>query len=131
MFQGYRYDQLSDEDLQLKVDISRDLLRVLGLLEPGCSKSRGITVSRNIFPEPIRYFLAQLLDLAECEARAVLRRRGGLEELARVETILEEAHDILQYEDESAIEGNVAKKARIDLAQLRQHIASLKRDGRT
>ena len=61
----------------------------------------------------------------------MLRRRGGLEELARVETILEEAHDILQYEDESAIEGNVAKKARMDLAQLRQHIASLKRDGRT
>lgn len=83
------------------------------------------------FSGAIKYFLAQLLDLAECEARAVLRRRGGLEELARVETILEEAHDILQYEDEAAIEGNVAKKARIDLAQLRQHIASLKREGRT
>ena len=33
---------------------------------------------------------------------------------------------LLKYEDEKAIEGNVAKKAKSDLHMLRQQIASLK-----
>ena len=111
---GYRYDQLSQEDMDLKISISQDLFRVLNVLEPGLSKSRGIT----------------LLDLADCQARDIFRNESDemtiLDNLVVVEEILSESYTILKYEDEKSIEGNVAKKAKTDLLQLRQHIASLK-----
>ena len=111
---GYRYDQMSQEDMDLKISISQDLFRALNILEPGLSKSRGIT----------------LLDLAECQARDIFRNENDamtiLDNLVVVEEILAESYNILKYEDEKAIEGNVAKKAKSDLHQLRQHIASLK-----
>ena len=111
---GYRYDQMTQEDMDLKIKISQDLFRVLNVLEPGLSKSRGIT----------------LLDLAECQARDIFRNETDamtiLDNLVVVEEILAESYNILKYEDEKAIEGNVAKKAKTDLHQLRQHIASLK-----
>ena len=49
-----------------------------------------------------------------------------LDNLVVVEEILAESYNILKYEDEKAIEGNVAKKAKSDLYQLRQQIAHLK-----
>ena len=109
---GYRVDQLSEEDLGLKISISYDLLRVLDVLEPGLSKSRGIT----------------LLDLAEVRVRKILRnnRNLHLNQLVEVEKELSEADNILKYEDEKALEGNVAKKARLDLADIRKYIQTLK-----
>ena len=100
----------------MKINISYDLLEVLDILEPGCSKSRGIT----------------LLDLAECKARSILQHPENEEmetykKLLNLEEELSEAHNILQYEDEEAIEGNVAKKAKFELGQLRQHIFNLKK----
>ena len=111
---GYRYDQLGKEDLQLKIRISNDLLTICSVLEPGISKSQGIT----------------LLDLTETKAR-LLQIEGKenqkvLEELVKIEKELKVAHDILQYEDEKALEGNVAKQARIQLGQLRGHIVGLR-----
>ena len=106
--------KVSKEDMDLKISISQDLFRVLNILEPGLSKSRGIT----------------LLDLAECQARDIFKNETDamtiLDNLVVVEEILAESYNILKYEDEKAIEGNVAKKAKTDLHQLRQHIASLK-----
>ena len=111
---GYRVDQLSEEDLDLKISISYDLLRMLEVLEPGLSKSRGIT----------------LLDLAEVRVRKILKNNNNLQlvsdQLAEVEVELAEADDILKYEDEKALEGNVAKKARLDLVDIRKYLQSLK-----
>ena len=112
---GYRFDQISDEDIDLKIEVSEHLLTALNILEPGLSKSRGIT----------------LLDMAECKARKVLNTKSDkatkLKQLQKVEQQLSEACDILGYEDEKAIEGNVAKKAKSDLFQLQQHLKSLKK----
>ena len=47
-------------------------------------------------------------------------------ELLKVEKELSEANEILQLEDENAIEGNVAKKCKNDLYQIRQCISNLK-----
>ena len=111
---GYRVDQLSEEDLDLKISISYDLLRLLDVLEPGISKSRGIT----------------LLDLAEVRVRKILRTQSNpklvADQLAEVELELSEADNILRYEDETALEGNVAKKARLDLADIRKYLQSLR-----
>ena len=113
---GFRFDQMSVEDMELKISISEDLLKVLDVLEPGLSKSRGIT----------------LLDMAECKIRLIFTKYKSsaiemYDELVKVEKELREAHDILQLEDENAIEGNVAKKARVDLSQLHQHLINLKK----
>jgi len=112
---GHRFDQISDEDLQLKIDISQHLMKVLNVLEPGLSKSRGIT----------------LLDMAECKARLILKSKdqddaAKYTRLLKVEEELAEAWSILKYEDEKAIEGNVSKKAQADLKQLRHHLNILK-----
>ena len=111
---GYRLDQLGQQDLQLKISISYDLLKVLDVLEPGLSKSRGIT----------------LLDLSEVRVRQILRSdltdRQLVEQLGQVEKELSEAHEILRHEDEKAVEGNVAKKARMDLAEIRKYLQTLK-----
>ena len=85
-------------------------------MEPGYSKSRGIT----------------LLDLAECKARSILQQSNSDEsdiydQLLDLEEELSEAYRILQFEDEEAIEGNVAKKAKFELGQLRQHIFNFKK----
>ena len=55
--EGHRWDQLSLEDLGLKVAISEELLEVCSVLEPGLSKCRGIT----------------LLDMAEARARLLYK----------------------------------------------------------
>ena len=110
---GYRLDQLSEQDTDLKISISYDLLRTLDVLEPGMSKSRGIT----------------LLDLAEVRIRKILRNNNlqlVYNQLLEVEKELSEANDILKYEDEKALEGNVAKKARLDLVEIRNYLQSLK-----
>ena len=111
---GYRLDQLKEEDLDLKISISYDLLNILEVLEPGMSKSRGIT----------------LLDLAEVRVRKILRNNKNnsqlLDQLVEVERELSEANEILKYEDEKALEGNVAKKARMDLTDIRKYIQTLK-----
>eukprot|EP00092_Neocalanus_flemingeri_P007671 GFUD01008283.1.p1 GENE.GFUD01008283.1~~GFUD01008283.1.p1 ORF type:complete len:508 (+),score=99.99 GFUD01008283.1:66-1589(+) len=110
---GYRYDQMNKEDLELKIKISYELLDICSILEPGISRSRGIT----------------LLDLTETKARLIQIEAKDeikvLEELVLVEKQLKEAQHILQYEDENALEGNVAKQARIQLGQLRGHIVGL------
>jgi hypothetical protein len=47
-----------------------------------------------------------------------------LHQLLEVQQELEEANRILQYEDEAAIEGNVAKQARQQLQDLRYRVAA-------
>ncbi|XP_023319622.1 protein msta isoform X2 [Eurytemora carolleeae] len=104
---GYRYEQLDLDTLRLKVDISTDLLDILSILEPGISKSRGIT----------------LLDLTEAKSRLLRRECSSENDLRigfkQIEQMLEESNTILSYEDEGAIEGNVAKLARTQLETIR------------
>ena len=110
---GYRWDQLSESDLKLKIAISEELLQLCDILEPGLSKCRGIT----------------LLDLAEARGRLLYKTRSGsglLEGLQQVEKEAEEAHTILKLEDEASIEGNVAKMAREQIAQVRMAVRALK-----
>ena len=111
---GYRLDQLEEQDLDLKISISYHLLKILDVLEPGISKSRGIT----------------LLDLSEVRVRRILRSNLKhsqlVTKLTEVEKELTEANEILEYEDEKAMEGNVAKKARLELAEIRKYLLTLK-----
>ena len=111
--EGYRWDQLSEADLDLKIVISEELLELCSILEPGLSKCRGIT----------------LLDLAEARGRLLHKTKSGsglLAGLQKVEKEAEEADKILKLEDEGSIEGNVAKMAREQLAQVRMAVRALK-----
>jgi len=110
---GYRYDQISEKHLQLKVTVSQKLLEIISVLEPGISKSRGIT----------------LLELTEAKSRLLLLNCKDESELFRefskIKEMLEECCEILQFEDEKAIEGNVAKEARTQYAKIRSYLGSL------
>ena len=111
--EGYRWDQISESDLRLKIAISEELLQLCNILEPGLSKCRGIT----------------LLDLAEARGRLLHKTKSGsglLEGLLQVEKEAEEADTILKLEDEASIEGNVAKMAREQIAQVRMAVRALK-----
>ena len=111
--EGYRWDQISESDLRLKIAISEELLQLCNILEPGLSKCRGIT----------------LLDLAEARGRLLHKTKSGsglLEGLLQVEKEAEEADTILKLEDEASIEGNVAKMAREQVAQVRMAVRALK-----
>jgi len=108
---GYRYDQISAEYLELKVTASQKLLEVISVLEPGISKSKGIT----------------LLELTEAKSRLLLLNCKDESRLAKeflkIEQMLAECCEILKYEDEEAIEGNVAKEARIQYSKIRSYMS--------
>ena len=111
--EGHRWDQLSESDLKLKIEISEELLQICNILEPGLSKCRGIT----------------LLDLAEARGRLLHKTKSGLgllKGLQQVEKEAEEADTILKLEDEASIEGNVAKMAREQIAQVRMAVRALR-----
>jgi len=112
---GYLYDQLDQKQLSVKVEISEHLLEVINVLEPGISKSKGIT----------------LLDLTEAKSRLIRmtckNARDHIKELRKIEQMLEECNGILSYEDEKAIEGNVAKNARTQLCNIRMFLADMRR----
>jgi len=115
--EGYSYDRLSIEDLTLKKELCLSLLTVCNLLEPGLSKSRGIT----------------LLELSEAIARISNKKVAKeeinvlehLEDMYEAERRLDEAHGILRMEDEEALEGGVAKVARNQLAMVRGYIRDI------
>ena len=69
------------------------------------------------------------MDLAEARGRLLHKTKSGSELLAglqKVEKEAEEADKILKLEDEGSIEGNVAKMAREQLAQVRMAVRALK-----
>ena len=71
-----------------------------------------------------------MLDLSEVRVRRILRSNLKhsqlVTKLTEVEKELTEANEILEYEDEKAMEGNVAKKARLELAEIRKYLLTLK-----
>ena len=69
------------------------------------------------------------MDLAETRGRLLHKTKSGsglLAGLQKVEKEAEEADTILKLEDEGSIEGNVAKMAREQLAQVRMAVKALK-----
>ena len=113
---GWRWDQVGEQEARLKVEVSEELLGVCGVLEPGLSKCRGIT----------------LMDLAEARGRLIHLTEEGpalLRGLQVVERELEEADTILRLEDETSIEGGVARIARQQLQLVKGALGSLRAQG--
>ncbi|XP_058056982.1 SET domain-containing protein SmydA-8 [Anopheles bellator] len=116
---GYEMAELPDVLLERKVELCRDVLRVLDVFEPGRSRSRAMVL----------YELhAPLIVLAQSGfARGEEKRDGKTlkQQLTEAATILEECGSILEWEDPTTPEGILANVAKQSLLQLQQSIDSL------
>jgi predicted RNA-binding Zn-ribbon protein involved in translation (DUF1610 family) len=101
---GYEMQELPDFLLERKIELCRDILKVLDVFEAGKSRSRAM----------IMY---------ELHAPIVLLARSALspfpsERLKEACTLLEECAEILEWEDPTTLEGILAQVARQSLLQL-------------
>ncbi|XP_050101373.1 SET domain-containing protein SmydA-8 [Anopheles aquasalis] len=116
---GYEMVELPDVLLERKVDLCRDVLRVLDVVEPGLSRSRAMVL----------YELhAPLIMLAQSAFGRGEEKRDGKtlkQQLEEAAAILEECGSILEWEDPTSPEGILSNVAKQSLLQLRQSIATL------
>ncbi|KFB46177.1 AGAP007779-PA-like protein [Anopheles sinensis] len=116
---GYEMAELPDILLERKVELCRDILRVLDVFEPGRTRARAMVL----------YELhAPLIMLAQSSFTRGEDRRDGRtlkEQLLEAAQILEECGGILEWEDPTTPEGILANVAKQSLLQLRQSIATL------
>lgn len=116
---GYEMAELPDVLLERKVDLCRDVLRVLDVVEPGLSRSRAMVL----------YELhAPLIMLAQSAFGRGEEKRDGKtlkQQLEEAAAILEECGSILEWEDPTSPEGILSNVAKQSLLQLRQSIATL------
>jgi hypothetical protein len=90
--------KLNEKQLKRKLELCREILKVLDVLESGKTRSRGMA-------------LFELARTLECLAKSKT-------ELLELEEILNECCEILGYEDESLVEGKLGKIAREELKEV-------------
>lgn len=114
---GYQMSELPDVLLERKLELCRDVLRVLDVTEPGKTRARGMVLYEM---HAVMVLLAQSAFRQKVIYGLVLKKR--LNEAAE---ILEQAVDILSLEDPDSTEGVIAMQANQGLEQLRQSIGSV------
>ncbi|XP_058795738.1 LOW QUALITY PROTEIN: SET domain-containing protein SmydA-8-like [Phymastichus coffea] len=113
----YLLEDLPDIVLEHKVDMCRQLLQVLDIVEPGMSRSRGI----------ILYELhAPLLFIARSQWTASTIDNAALKsKMIEAMAILKQAADILSLEPKGTPEAEIAEGAKQAMAQLQTSIDDL------
>lgn len=117
---GYEMVQLTDQLLERKAELCREVLRVLNIFEPGLSRARAMNLYELHVP---------LVLLAK--SGFIANKLGGSELRARlVEAIdlLRECVEILEHEDASSQEGILCGVARQALQQLTTSVEGLGSD---
>ncbi|XP_023172922.2 SET domain-containing protein SmydA-8 isoform X1 [Drosophila hydei] len=108
--QGYEMVQLTDQLLERKVILCRDVLRVLNVFEPGLSRARAMNLYELHVP---------LVLLAKSGFIANKLSGGELRgQLVYAIDLLKECVEILQHEDQNSQEGILCGVARQALQQL-------------
>ncbi|XP_055638361.1 SET domain-containing protein SmydA-8-like [Toxorhynchites rutilus septentrionalis] len=114
---GYEMQELPDILLERKVDLCRDIMKVLNVFEPGKSRARAM----------ILYEIhAPLVLLAQSAyTRGNLAGVPLKEELKKAAALLEECGGILEWEDPSSPEGILANVVKQSLVQLKNSMQAL------
>lgn len=109
---GYMMQELPDILLERKIELCKDILRVLDVFEPGKSRSRAMLL----------YELhAPIVVMAQSEyAQGTLDGEPLKNRLKEAIALLEESSEILKWEDPTSPEGILANVAKTSLVQLRQ-----------
>ncbi|XP_056644381.1 SET domain-containing protein SmydA-8-like isoform X1 [Diorhabda sublineata] len=103
--------QLGDEMLERKIEICREVLGVLDVIEPGYSRIRGVTLYE--LHAPLMILLTRKL---AGKSVTKLELKSRLKEISKC---LTEATVILSYEPENSAEGNMGKAAAEALIQIK------------
>lgn len=109
---GYMMQELPDILLERKIELCKDILRVIDVFEPGKSRSRAMLL----------YELhAPIVVLAQSEyAHGSLDGEPLKKRLQEAIALLEESSEILKWEDPTTPEGILANVAKQSMVQLRQ-----------
>ncbi|XP_050502228.1 SET domain-containing protein SmydA-8-like [Diabrotica virgifera virgifera] len=108
---GYLINELDESILERKVELCREVLEVLDIIEPGYTRIRGVTLFE--IHAPLMMLLTR--DLAnQSLSKAELKKR-----LKEVFKYLTEANIILKHEPESSPEGIMGKAAADALVQIK------------
>ncbi|XP_063701599.1 SET domain-containing protein SmydA-8-like [Culicoides brevitarsis] len=114
---GYTMPELPDVLLERKLDLCREVLKVLDIIEPGKTRSRGMILYEM---HAVMVLLAQSAFRQKVIYGLVLKKR-----LNEAADVLAEAVDILSLEDPASTEGQIALQAKEGLNQLKQSIAAI------
>lgn len=117
---GYEMVQLTDELLERKAELCREVLRVLNIFEPGLSRARAMNLYELHVPLVLlakNGFIANKLSGAELRAR-----------LVEAIDLLRECVEILEHEDAGSQEGILCVVARQALQQLTASVEGLGSD---
>lgn len=109
---GYLIHELSNEVLERKIDVCREVLEVLDIIEPGYTRIRGVTLYELHAP--------LMILLTRESAKQTLSKSEFKRRLKEVFKYLTEASIILNYEPKSSIEGNMGVAANEALGQIRE-----------
>ncbi|XP_017777901.1 PREDICTED: protein msta-like [Nicrophorus vespilloides] len=109
---GYLIHELDDEQLQRKMDICKEIIRIFDVIEPGFTRLRGVTLYELHAPVLVlttRQFERQLLNKTQLRYR--------IKEVIRY---LEEARIVLGYEPRNSPEGIMGVAAEDALDRMRE-----------
>lgn len=112
--EGYEMLELPDVILEHKIELIRQVLQVLDVIEPGKSRARAMMLFELHVP---MIFLAKSIYAAGGLEGDALR-----EKFREVMKVLEECKEILEWEDPSSAEGYCAKIAEGALVQLKESL---------
>lgn len=106
----YRLQELSDEQLQRKIDLCKDVMRVLDIFEPGKTRSRAMLLYE--MHGPIVVLSQSLFDKGKMDSETMKNR------FEEVVAMLEECAEILEWEDPITPEGTLANLVKEEIVKL-------------
>ncbi|CAG9864919.1 unnamed protein product [Phyllotreta striolata] len=109
---GFLIQELNEDQLERKIEICREVLEVLDVIEPGFTRIRGVTLYELHAPLMILFTRqAAEKNLSKSEFKRRLRE---------IFNYLKEASVILQFEPKSSAEGKMGQAAREALKQVEE-----------
>lgn len=112
--EGYEMLELPDVLLEHKIELIRQVMKVLDVVEPGKSRARGMMLFELHVP--------LIFQAKSTYAQGLLEGEKLREKFRGVMKVLEECAEILKWEDENSPEGQCAKVAEQALIQLQESL---------
>ncbi|XP_076045541.1 SET domain-containing protein SmydA-8-like isoform X2 [Oratosquilla oratoria] len=116
--EGYLLNEMTDSQMTRKEECCRQLLSTIGVIDPGISRLRGLTMYELHAPILLRTNRA-------FQSRAIPKSEM-IQKLEEVEKLLEGTLNCLQFEPQSSFEGQINKIAKGSLSELKKWIVTVK-----
>lgn len=114
---GYELQELPDVMLEHKIDLCRQVLNVLNVFQPGKTRARAMLLYELHAPLVLTARTAYVAGVLQGEAL-----KAKLQEAV---DLLEECTTILEWEDTTTVEHNIAQIGKESLTQLKESIRTI------